>query len=572
MRFPALTCLCVGTSHVLTLHGHASQDSGSAVQVDYDGEVRGHATMLLQTSLQLDTSTDHKAHRHTSSQVAEEQRAATPRNHSSQPQILVHNSVLAADARGTSVFDSRMRKLTHLAWLWSPFWVLAAAVTFLRQSSKEANFGSTAALTGFRAGCAVWITLEHVGFWPVAGSGAFVILAGAALSTSRRASPGMVKTPLNTVSGCAKFLFLRASRILPLYWFYVGCVEHLCFKSIDACTEEILRKSVFSFDIVDPLHDPRRIGIVDFFLEMPGNFISAWMNYPARMLLMIPASELNQLWFVQTVMLMYLFYPLLEYLAVGPKSEQPTSPSRLKLLLVICCAAKFLQGVFMLSVMNEFEGGSWYYWKGYSLYANPILRLPEFLMGIIVPHLAAPEGKGWIEWAPVCADILLVATGVLLVIMPWTWGSKLLTDINVEAPVLAFAMWGFCFGPERSPLGRLFSTKLFVRVGEWGYGVYIFHVEILVALDLFGYADDVPTGKWGGNLHHLTAKHWISIPILVLCFAKAWSSFVLIENPCGELARWLLGLVTKASEQLGTTPLPKAAAAADGIRPAYETS
>jgi len=454
------------------------------------------------------------------------------------------------EALGTAAFDAAIKwndwkacragssvapttAILRFAWLWSPLLVAAAVCTYMRQRTpldQAQQFGDTSALTGFRLFLGLWVLLEHAGFHSVAGSGAFVVLSGVVLSVSRRVSPGVSSSPIDSLSSYFRFTFLRLARIIPLYWFYQVAL-HTNSMSLDR-------------------------GPADYFAHMPKACMHAWMDAPFKMMLIASVPNLGHAWFVQTVALVYLFYPILERVALGPPNMQPANVWRLYALFGVCCLAKLATGIVMVSYIGHLGYGTWYTWKGWSLYGNPILRLPEFLLGVLVPHLAAPQAKNtFTAWLPVCTDFMLCFMVVMALILPQTKESLLLCNMNVEAPLLVLAMWGLCFGPRHSWLGRLFSMPCLVNAGEWGYGIYLFHPSILGMMRAWGYQFELTGGlghqyesRWACGQQWFKNHQWDLLTswsksvgaAFVIVLLMSWSTFVLIERPVGQCVRWMV--------------------------------
>jgi len=402
--------------------------------------------------------------------------------------------------------------MLRVAWLWSPLLIIAAVCTCMRQqpATSQANqFGGTSALTGFRVFLALWIMLGHAGLHGVAGSGAFVILSGVVLSTSRRASPGVSSYPIDSFSSYFRFLFLRLARIIPLYWFFWVA----------------LPKDDISLDM----------GPAEYFACMPRSLVNAWVGDPLKMMLFTSVPKLGHCWFVQTVAVVYLFYPILERLALGPQSLQPAPTWRISALFGMCCLAKLATGIVMVLHREQWGDEIWWYnWKGWSLYGNPILRLPEFMMGVLVPHLAVPHAKNtFTAWAPVCTDFLLCFMVIMALVLPWNKASLLLCKMNIEAPLLALVMWGLCFGPQCSPLGRLFSRHFLVTAGEWSYGIYLFHPSVLITMGLW---------DWRRESLWSCGQPWFKslAAAFIIVLLMSWSTFVLIERPVGQCVRGIV--------------------------------
>lgn len=107
-----------------------------------------------------------------------------------------------------------------------------------------------------------------------------------------------------------------------------------------------------------------------------------------------------------------------------------------------------------------------------------------------------------------------------------TWSSALIALLLLSVVVL---------GPNQVPTNRVLSTKWFVAVGRWSYGIYLWHVPVIVVLERDITFSDGPIGL----LWRLTWVLGISIALGAVTYA--W-----VERPTIEWARRLdLGSVAR---------------------------
>jgi peptidoglycan/LPS O-acetylase OafA/YrhL len=109
----------------------------------------------------------------------------------------------------------------------------------------------------------------------------------------------------------------------------------------------------------------------------------------------------------------------------------------------------------------------------------PLLRLPEFLFGIVLAraHLRAraEEISPWIFRRPAALWIggVLLVSGAIL-------GKDRIPELFLHdgllAPAFALVILGFSRGG--GPLHRLLSTRPLILLGEASYGVYILHIPL----------------------------------------------------------------------------------------------
>jgi peptidoglycan/LPS O-acetylase OafA/YrhL len=402
----------------------------------------------------------------------------------------------------------------RLLYLLSPLF-LAAAICAYRSAgaSKSDQFGATAAMAGLRFWAALWIVAKHATLekWQSGGFavGLFFIVSGASLSTSRRKSPGVMTSEFDSVQSYLKFLFLRLSRILPVYWAIMPF-----FIQTQFVQEKVADESV---------------SLMSFWSQVVPVWIDTWKQHPEMFMLSWGWDQDGGIaWFVKVITMLYVCYPMLERVALGPTSSQPASAriqnlfvgiSVVKVVTVSCLAALAPQPFGYINDAYPFLG-SW------SLYA--LLRLPEFMLGILVPHLViGPEKSFLASWAPVFTDILFALT-TLAFFLPWAFEGRQRTFEHFcgEAPILAMAVWGFCFGSYQSPLGQILSTPWMVTASEWSYGIYLCHSQILTIL---GVRQSIMWDFCGGLL-----------ATYLLAMLVSWAFFVLVDKPAGQMARQML--------------------------------
>jgi peptidoglycan/LPS O-acetylase OafA/YrhL len=310
-----------------------------------------------------------------------------------------------------------------------------------------------------------------------------------------------------------------------------------------------------------------------FFNGFMRNSWAVVVHDPRSLLLLYPPQTLGAYWFVQTILLVYLFYPFLERIALGPQQEQPASSSRLVIVGVVCCALKFGMGLWLAIDVDAVYGTSIFHvWKSISLYALPLLKIPDFMLGVLVPHFGvvsskseneassekSEQGSAWKAWLPYVSDFVFVLIIFYGYVCPKSHRSVLLWDVNTQAPFWAFVMWGLCFGPQPSILGRIFSSPTLVALGEWGYGMYLYHPPLLakfgrwpyLLIDISMLDGYYPNTHWFGGFSEMEYKHWGLLMVIPVSLLMSWSTFVLVEVPHGEWARKVIGKRSSAAPSL----------------------
>jgi peptidoglycan/LPS O-acetylase OafA/YrhL len=163
---------------------------------------------------------------------------------------------------------------------------------------------------------------------------------------------------------------------------------------------------------------------------------------------------------------------------------------------------------------------------------------------MVVPHLAiSDKSSSFFNSLPVITDAL----GCLMwlhVFIRHNAGHSLASriyNLNVEAPIVALQLWGFCFGPELSPLGNFFSHPIMVKLGELGYGVYLFHMPVLLLLFKSG-----------------IKEYWIAISTtFAVAVLMSWAMYVILEVPVQTYARRVINnqAIVEEKESAGSTSI-----------------
>ncbi|HEX6608241.1 MAG TPA: acyltransferase [Chloroflexia bacterium] len=122
-------------------------------------------------------------------------------------------------------------------------------------------------------------------------------------------------------------------------------------------------------------------------------------------------------------------------------------------------------------------------------YANPILRLPEFLMGIVLGRLFLHYGRarwgGWLAALGVCGWVGLLGIGVPGVnsLLARTVLARLNSALLYEALLLVFfvlLIYGLAHG--YGVVAKGLSLPFMLLLGEASYGLYILQVPVAAAV------------------------------------------------------------------------------------------
>jgi peptidoglycan/LPS O-acetylase OafA/YrhL len=105
---------------------------------------------------------------------------------------------------------------------------------------------------------------------------------------------------------------------------------------------------------------------------------------------------------------------------------------------------------------------------------NPLLRLPQFLLGVVLGRLFSQrvsEGRGLGPAASAQAAVAAVAC-LGIFVAPWSGAALAFKELALM-PAFALLIWGLADG--RSPLARVLEQPWAVRLGEASYALYILH-------------------------------------------------------------------------------------------------
>jgi len=185
-------------------------------------------------------------------------------------------------------------------------------------------------------------------------------------------------------------------------------------------------------------------------------------------------------------------------------------------------------------------------------------RAPDFVLGMLIPHVdfrtdnALPQRERerdterekdrygrysdrarWAGVAVSCADVAFVLIVVASIYhqmhdVPHWWAvCKAWNPLFLPSMVI---VWALSFGPRQSYLGKLLSHGPFVSAGHFAYGVYMWSKMYS------GYAY---------SLYFTSGTTMLQLVIfLMFIYAVSWTTFRLVEEPCGDVARYMVGHVS----------------------------
>lgn len=154
---------------------------------------------------------------------------------------------------------------------------------------------------------------------------------------------------------------------------------------------------------------------------------------------------------------------------------------------------------------------------------NPLIRLPEFVLGVIAGRLYLLEGDAPRPWH---ARLELgAAVAVLAVLLASARMEYLLLHNGLLAP--AFAALVYALARGAGPLSRVLATPLLVRLGAASFALYILHVPLL---------------SWMSRGYRATgvappAQPWNFVVFAAVGIAVSLLVFELVEEPGRRLLR-----------------------------------
>jgi len=158
---------------------------------------------------------------------------------------------------------------------------------------------------------------------------------------------------------------------------------------------------------------------------------------------------------------------------------------------------------------------------------NPALRVPEFLMGVVMGKLfldrpPAHWNSGWTGWMSEIAACVILALLASSPSLPF-----ILLHNGLLAPAFGLLIFGLACG--RGPLARILGHPGLVLVGEASYALYLLHQPLwllVTSLRRVNALDRQPPSFFVG---YLVATLIVSVVVLQL-----------VEKPCRKaLRQWL---------------------------------
>jgi peptidoglycan/LPS O-acetylase OafA/YrhL len=143
---------------------------------------------------------------------------------------------------------------------------------------------------------------------------------------------------------------------------------------------------------------------------------------------------------------------------------------------------------------------------------NPLIRLPEFLMGMVLGKLFLAKGSA--EWFGRASGALALVASLALVVA--LCRSNVLPYVLLHNGLLSliFALLIFSLAPGRGMLARLLSSPFCRLLGESSYSLYILHLPLAAWSSLLLRRLGLPFGDSGlAELLYMTGTVAVSIAV-----------------------------------------------------------
>lgn len=338
------------------------------------------------------------------------------------------------------------------------------------------------ALTGVRAVAAFHVFIFHAALaWPsiflsnpfqeVISSGligvtVFFVLSGFVLSVSQLRSP---HAELQNWKG---FWGTRAARILPSY--YLAVIAMLVIWPLYAIT---------------PVRDPsptQFVGVALASLTLTQTWFQ-WMTFEGH----------GQAWSLDTEVIFYLLFPFIARWTARLRAAN----------LLVGLGVLFL---IELGIRQAFELGavSWL-----TLYANPLFRLPEFILGVLIGRLFLLGPVRQAIWGGVS---MLAWSAVFFLLLVNAYGVKTVPMLHpFLIPFFGLGIYAQARAPKTALTSCALDNPVMRYLGEISYAIYLWHgAALLIAKEALGLLD------WRG-------------PVLALGFTLIISaaSYEFVEKP-----------------------------------------
>ncbi|KAE9555526.1 hypothetical protein FO519_001294 [Halicephalobus sp. NKZ332] len=194
-----------------------------------------------------------------------------------------------------------------------------------------------------------------------------------------------------------------------------------------------------------------------------------------------------------------------------------------------------------------------------SVYANPLIRFPPYLIGIAVGFFLQKKKPSEFKINWIVSSILWVLAGLSIFLCLTVNHTYLSGEVYWEAPARAAyysfsrIFWALSLGwivlaVYYDSAGLLKSTcelKFWLPLSRMTFSAYLFH---MLVLDSFTKANPYPS-HYIGNLHMLTHR---ALPVAAITFFCAFVFMVSIEVPIANISTFALMKFSRQGTQLLT--------------------
>lgn len=303
------------------------------------------------------------------------------------------------------------------------------------------------ALTGLRFVAAILVVLNHNGIYDrysmkrspldaILGGGSsgvnfFFVLSGFILAYSYLDAGAHLRVT------CRTFWIARIARILPVYllvWF-IAIGPYLSTHPTPART---LVTAVSTFTLVQSW--------------LPMSWITVW-NAPS--------------WSLSVEAFFYLMFPVLARIAACL-----TTRRHIYIALLVCwigCIAFPLlcypEAIHMLGPLPDSTGAQ-LAWR------DPIVRLPELLLGVVLARLFVTRSQRQHRISPACLSVVAFTLLIVALSRSGTMPDLILHEGIID-PLCGLLIYSIAFG--RGPLATAFALPSMLLLGEASYALYILH-------------------------------------------------------------------------------------------------
>ncbi len=217
-------------------------------------------------------------------------------------------------------------------------------------------------------------------------------------------------------------------------------------------------------------------------------------------------------WSLSVEAFFYLTFPYLGF-RLWKTTRVRNQIAAIAALWITICAATLLLAVFFSSSQPRLDA-----WRELIKF-NPLLRLPEFLAGILLCKLYVT-----LSAQPFSRSLgpRLYFTGFMLVLFTCAFEDRLsylLLFNGLLLPASAAVLLGLSFGG--GVLHRWLSSRQMVSLGQASYSMYLVHMGLLSFF-----------AAGAKRFHQTEAQHWLfDLVFFVTLFSLSAAVFSLIEEP-----------------------------------------